>query len=118
MLFTDCRFNFRPVFPDNNMSQHDLFKDEGGRIKDKVKRVLPSSRQLFILHPPSSSCFSFAPLSRDVMAKVEESSQSRLNQKRRRGSSHKPERRFVVYFIPQNRAIRIRCNNVPVPALT
>jgi hypothetical protein len=48
------------------------------------------------------------------VAKFEESSQAWLDQERRCGSAQNPERRFVVYFIPQNRAIHVGCNQVPM----
>ncbi len=38
--------------------------------------------------------------------------QAALDQKRRKGTSHKSKRRFVVYFISQCRSILVRLNQV------
>ena len=80
-----------------------------GIVLGSLRLPIPASA----FHPLSFHS-SFAPASGDVVAKGEEFLQSRLDQERRRDSAQKPERRFVVYFIPQNRAICVGHNQVPV----
>ena len=79
-------------------------------------RVSPSPGPRVSALPPSAFILSFllAPLSGDFMAKSKKFMQPRLDHERRCDSAQKPERRFVVYFILQNRAIRVGHNQVPV----
>ena len=49
------------------------------------------------------------------MTKFEKSSKARLNQERHGGSAQEPERRLVVYFIAENRAIRVGRNQMSMP---
>src|SRR6266550_2848428 len=52
------------------------------------------------------------------MAVLEEPFQSSPDQERRCKTAQKSQRRFVVYFIAEDRAIRVRFNVMPVAPVT
>jgi len=53
-----------------------------------------------------------APVTRNLMPVVKKLPQAALDQKRRKGTSHKSQRRIVVYFVSQCRSILVRLNYV------